>query len=200
MEILRLALANTPFHLLSTRSLPYTPSPMRTILAITLLLLTTSAISAQSNDPPFPLKKLNWLEKRYRNMGVERITAAEKKLTNTQSRLDKSIAAPEYPDQQKEISSQRADIATFQKELDEARQQLKTADELLAKALADKAARKQFNKELKAALQKENEQTAAENASYRSTYPYPYPSTFTIRCYSGGVGRYFWVRCTTSRY
>lgn len=174
------------------------------LILLALLVPIQSQTAAQAPQRPaidreFVGKKLNWLEKRYRNMGVDRVVAAEKKLADAQDKLDKTIAALEYPDQQKEIFSQKVDIAIYQKEFDAARDELTKVDELLAKALANTGTRKLFNRELKAAVEKEYRQTAAENSSYRSPYPY-WPSTFTVSCYSGGFGRYFWVRCTSHRY
>lgn len=173
---------------------------MKALLLLVLLAVLVPVQAQAVANKKFAGKKLNWMERRFRMMSLDRVGATERKLVGAQGRLNKTLAAAEYPDQQKEIDSQQADIALYQREMDEAHENLSKTDELLSKALADKDTRKQFNNELRAALEKENRETAAANSTYRSRYPYPYSSTFTVSCYSSGFGRHFWVRCTSRSY
>lgn len=169
------------------------------LFILLVFILSPASVCAQTVEP-FEGIALSWLERRYWTMASEKFNAVEKKHNELQAKLQESIAAPTYPEQQRDIFFLKTDIAIHQKTYDEARDEFAKVKELFVKASTDKAARKMLNKELKAALRKENNQTSAENSAYRSKYPNPYPSTFTVRCYSGGVGRYFWVRCRSSRY
>lgn len=177
----------------------------KTLLTLPLLLLVSlPAFSQTGSDNKdvgiFQGVKLNWLELRYRNLSLDRVAAAEKQISDAQAKLKQFIDAPIYPDKQKDIFTQKVDIAVLQRELDTAREELRKVDEILAKAMADKRFRKQLERDLKTALARENNLTAAQYARSSGRSPGYGLRNFRINCYSGGYGRYIWVRCRSSWY